>query len=114
TPIPSFVGPRQGIFTGMLFAITIGERDSEKAEIVKLIGKNGGEILEPGFEKLFSLPSTSDESAELLPLPHTAGIGFAAVLSDKHCRRAKFLQALALGIPCLHIRWVKDCIKQVK
>jgi hypothetical protein len=36
--------------------------------------------------------------------------GFAALISDKHCRKVKYLQALALGIPCLSSRWIKDCV----
>lgn len=114
----SMLVPRQsvgtGIFTGMLFAISIGDKDSEKKSIIKTITSNGGQILETGFEELFALPSASDSSSEMLPLPHTSDLGFTCVLSDKHTRRAKFLQALALGIPCLHIRWVKDCFKEVR
>lgn len=37
--------------------------------------------------------------------------GFACVIADKYSRRVKFLQALALGIPCLSGRWIDDCIK---
>lgn len=41
----------------------------------------------------------------------TESVGFACVIADKYSRRVKFLQALALGIPCLSGKWIEDCIK---
>jgi len=31
-----------------------------------------------------------------------------------HCRTLKYLQGLALDIPCLSYDWLKECIKQVR
>jgi DNA repair protein Crb2 Tudor domain len=32
------------------------------------------------------------------------------LLAGRHCRHTKYFQALALGIPCLSVRWVEHCI----
>ncbi|KKY17942.1 putative dna damage repair protein [Diplodia seriata] len=37
-------------------------------------------------------------------------LGFVALISDKHSRRAKYIQALALGLPCLSYHWLLDCL----
>ena len=36
----------------------------------------------------------------------------AVLLSDNYSRNAKFFQALALGLPCLAVRWIKDCVSR--
>jgi len=46
--------------------------------------------------------------------PEVQNLGFTAVIAPVHSRRAKFLQALALGLPCLANRWIDDCIKKGK
>ncbi|KAJ9639969.1 radiation sensitive protein rad9 [Coniosporium tulheliwenetii] len=42
--------------------------------------------------------------------PEAATLGFVALIADTHSRRAKYMQALALGLPCLHHRWLLDCV----
>lgn len=37
-------------------------------------------------------------------------LGFVALITDSHSRRTKYIQALALNIPCLHHRWLMDSI----
>ncbi|XTI87177.1 hypothetical protein V2W45_1387116 [Cenococcum geophilum] len=118
-----------GLFTNMAFAVSFTNQDSERDSISALILTQGGLILEPGFETLFQLsespalnnhpsPSKSpkkpraskDEPFALTP--EAAGLGFVALIADTHSRRAKYMQALALNIPCLASRWVRDCIAQ--
>ena len=118
-----------GLFTNMAFAVSFTNQDSERDSVSALILTQGGLILEPGFETLFqfsespapnNLPSPSkspkkpraskDEPFALTP--DAAGLGFVALIADTHSRRAKYMQALALNIPCLASRWVRDCIAQ--
>jgi hypothetical protein len=113
----------------MAFAVSFTNQDSERDSISALILTQGGRILEPGFERLFQIsesptpnnppsPSKSpkkpraskDEPFALTP--EAAGLGFVALIADTHSRRAKYMQALALNIPCLASRWVRDCIAQ--
>ncbi|EOD51228.1 putative dna damage repair protein [Neofusicoccum parvum UCRNP2] len=113
--------------------------------ISKLILENGGRILDPGFEVLFSTsgsdvasptktPITVSKSSKATPVdkkkaiahsssnladstsaaltlnPQTSTLGFVALISDKHSRRAKYIQALALGFPCLSYHWLLDSL----
>ena len=107
----------EGMFKNMAFAITNVDRTEDSKRVKDHILSNGGIILDNGFDELFSIPSlnrTTDpvhSSASSLHLTSQAQeIGFACLIADKHCRRAKFVQALALGIPCLATRWISDCI----
>ncbi|KAL1635823.1 radiation sensitive protein rad9 [Neofusicoccum ribis] len=139
TPIVS------GLFSGMAFALTLHGPDDERNSISKLILENGGRILDPGFEVLFSTrgndvasptktPITVSKSSKATPVdkkkaiahspsnladstsaaltlnPQTSTFGFVALISDKHSRRAKYIQALALGLPCLSYHWLLDSL----
>ena len=118
---------QSSIFNKMAFAITYpGDKDSYRNRVSRLILSNGGSILSEGFDELFestvNTPTTSLESpssrspANASPkLILTSGakkLGFTALIADAHCRKAKYMQALALNIPCLSGRWIVDCIAQ--
>lgn len=100
------------------------DHDAERQRVSKLIQSHGGALLEIGFNELFDFDITED-SLEDAAFPHTHGhlpslqvkpqwekAGFACVITNRHSRRPKYLQALALGIPCLAGRWVDDCVQQ--
>lgn len=118
---------RLGLFSGMVFAISLGDQDTHKSRLVKLISLNGGQILQDGFEELFEYPSSAPAvtQAETLSQAEVAeeviefclaskyeNTGFACLIADKHSRRAKYMQALALNVPCLSRRWIEDCVEQ--
>ena len=107
----------EGIFSNMAFAITNISRDDESKRVKDQVLSNGGIILENGFDELLDVPVLSrsnaldrNTSASFGMTPEAQELGFTCLIADKHCRRAKFIQALALGIPCLATRWVSDCI----
>jgi len=113
-----------GLFDGMAFSVTYNaNRDDEKQHVLGLIRKNGGRVLEKGFDELFDMNALqtgsvarNDDSGSLsggsnLTLTAAArGVGFACVIADKHSRRVKFMQALALGLPCISGRWIEHCV----
>lgn len=119
-----------GLFSNMLFATTfVGDKDSAlKNRIAKQVTAHGGSVVENGFEDLFeqldSAPTspkksigrsaaTSESFEHTLRLKWTTqGLGFTAVIADRHSTTKKYLQALALGVPCIHHRWISDCIAQ--
>ena len=134
-----------GVFSGMVFAISFGDNEFEKKGVIAKILANGGRILERGFDEMFkpatgakskptaaptttSIASDTEKEGESVDGNCASGasggdlswdiqngtdiVGFACVIADKYSRRVKFLQALALGIPCLAGRWVEDCIKK--
>ncbi|KAE8375919.1 hypothetical protein BDV26DRAFT_266887, partial [Aspergillus bertholletiae] len=113
-----------GIFAGMVFAVSYGENDEAKTRITRMILDNDGRILHDGFNELFDLPSSRPVvTPSKSPTPAvsnnqfrlTSGaedVGFACLIADKHSRRPKYMQALALNLPCLSDRWIEDCVAQ--
>lgn len=116
-----------GLFAGMVFAVSYVENEDSKSHVMKLIVENGGRLLRDGFNELFELPSSSTTAASPGKSPNLSSIddperpfhlisgaesiGFACLVADKHSRREKYMQALALGLPCLSGRWIEDCVK---
>ncbi|KAJ5759850.1 hypothetical protein N7520_007006 [Penicillium odoratum] len=111
-----------GIFANMAFAVSYTEDDGSKNRVLQSIRDNGGSILHDGFTELFEASSIlpfdvpargdKDQSGSLgLRLTALAeNVGFACLIADTHSRREKYMQALALGLPCLSGRWVEDCV----
>lgn len=112
-----------GIFANMAFAVSYKEDEATKNRITRLIEEHGGSILHDGFTELFEPSSilphdtpTKDSSAKktgstgmrLTALAESAG--FTCLIADTHSRREKYMQALALNLPCLSGRWVEDCV----
>ncbi|KJR81111.1 chromatin-binding protein RAD9 [Sporothrix schenckii 1099-18] len=104
---------------------------NKKKSLEGRIQQAGGRILPDGFEDIFQPPPTAagtnsistssrsraaldtvckGSSDELQLLPSAADSGFTALIVDGHSRKAKYLQALALGLPCLAPRWVTACL----
>ena len=107
-----------GIFSNMAFAITNIDRADENERIRNYITTNGGNLLSTGLDELFHIPplprttSPADPNADTSfhLNPSAKDVGFTCLIADKHCRTAKFIQALSLGIPCLSTRWVTHCV----
>lgn len=110
--------PSEGLFKNMAFAITNIDRADANARIKHLISTNGGLILSTGLDELFHIPalprttSPADTSADTSfhLTPAAKDVGFTCLIADRHCRTVKFIQALALGIPCLSTRWITHCV----
>ena len=108
-----------GVFSNMAFVLTSTAVDVDKEELSRVIKSNGGMVLGQGFHELFDYesadaPTSSQsrrQSAEGLVLkPAYRDLGFVALISDSHSRSTKYIQALALNVPCLHLRWVQDSL----
>ncbi|KAL7823848.1 hypothetical protein V8C26DRAFT_384041 [Trichoderma gracile] len=111
------------LFEGMVFAVSMSpDKESQKtrANLETKIKQAGGLILESGFEELFEpssvmsthdVPATANGSSLILS---KAGLhyGFTALIADKHSRKVKYMQALALGLPCLAYQWVITCLNK--
>ncbi|KAI1415341.1 hypothetical protein F5Y13DRAFT_187441 [Hypoxylon sp. FL1857] len=118
---------RTGIFEGMVFALSFQEgqvrknkdKQADKATIERMIRQEGGKVLSDGFHKLFKFdsfqavgntPAAHTLSSSLMLLDHDTG--FTALIADGHSRKVKYMQALALGIPCLAPKWIMNCISK--
>ena len=107
-----------GIFKNMAFAITNIDRMDENERIKSHVTSNGGRVLSSGLDELFHIPSLPRTTSPSDPDADTSfhltsaakDVGFTCLIADKHCRTAKFIQALALGIPCLSARWITHCV----
>ena len=117
---PTAIGNNSGsgIFRNMAFAITNIDRPDENERIKYHITSNGGRILSTGLDELFHIPALPRTTSPADPNADTSfhldpaakDLGFTCLIADKHCRTAKFIQALSLGIPCLSTRWVANCV----
>ena len=113
-------GPKQGLFNNMAFTLTNISQPTELERAKSLILAQGGRVLEDGFDVLFHVPvlhritspKKSDSDRDFHPTREAQRLGFTCLIAEKHCRRAKYIQALALGIPCLATRWISDCVKK--
>ncbi|KAK3645236.1 radiation sensitive protein rad9 [Elasticomyces elasticus] len=119
-------GSRTGtdMFAGMAFAISYGSNEKEREDVIGSILDNGGTILESGFDELFETPdlegvATTSPKKQSVDAEAHAGLtlkrkyrelGFVALIADRHSRRAKYMQALALGLPTLSKRWIEDSL----
>lgn len=114
-----------GVFTNMAFVLTSTTADVDKEAVARLIKSNNGLVLEHGFHELFDFESeeaptssqnrrrstsTCDGSNELVLKDAYKDLGFVALISDAHSRSTKYIQALALNVPCLHVRWIHDSL----
>jgi hypothetical protein len=112
----------------MVFAISFQDRQQpqkskdkslSKTNIESMIRQEGGKILGEGFNPLFDF-DTLPTSINAPPTPMLSSslklldteIGFTALIADGHSRKVKYMQALALGIPCLAPKWVTTCVSK--
>ncbi|KAJ9145597.1 DNA repair protein crb2 [Coniochaeta hoffmannii] len=126
------------LFDGMAFAISFqskqpgeskevhAEREKFAESLGAMIVQAGGRVLENGFIELFQSGSSRSVAASPIssmsssPPQATNGevnltaagrrLGFTALIVDGHSRKAKYMQALALGLPCLAARWITTCL----
>nr|POE87327.1 dna repair protein crb2 [Quercus suber] len=121
------------LFASMAFALSFSTNDDEKKSITHQIQRNGGIILEDEFDALFDIHDCegpinttpkkvaraerdqSPPAATVLRLkPHFQTLGFVALITDSHSRRAKYIQALSLGLPTISGRWIHDSVSPAK
>lgn len=121
------------LFEGMALAISFQSRKpgessdhfntrmESAAAIEKAIKGAGGRILEHGFDELFDVlpakPVTGNSTStqvepEISLTPEGRSTGFAALIADGHSRKVKYIQALALGLPCIASRWITSCLNR--
>lgn len=107
----------------MAFAITSTSDTVNKDGLGKLITSNGGLLVNEGFHELFDTNSydapASSPGSGIHPTSSPHGLTlkrkneklrFVALIAQSHSRSPKFIQALSLNIPCLHLKWVHDSI----
>ena len=96
------------VFKNMLFCLTSVE-GTRKEEITDLIKKHGGLLVDTGIDELFTYTKT--ETGLSLKC-NIVGYTFGALISNGHCRSAKYLQTLALGWPILADTFIDECVRK--
>jgi len=114
-PLPGLLAV-SGIFSNMTFAVSYDD-EQRKTSLGKAISADGGTLLGEDFHEMFDRQSPptppSRRAPQMDPLALNARFfnsGFVALIADRHSRKPKYMQALALGIPSLSGRWVEACI----
>ncbi|KAI9047209.1 hypothetical protein LZ554_008663 [Drepanopeziza brunnea f. sp. 'monogermtubi'] len=103
-----------GLFNNMTFAVSYVGHEREKNEATKLIFDNGGRILPDGFDSLFETPkSGASNDTDMILSQSAKSTGFVALIADEHSRKAKYMQALALGLPCISGHWITACVSKL-
>ena len=90
-----------GIFSTMVFALSFSDKARRK-KISELLVANGAIVLGDSFVEIL------DKNLDVRPQFTRAG--FTALITDGHSRKLKYMEALALGLPCLHDRWVETSV----
>lgn len=114
--------PKTGrLFEGMVFAISFSNqvKPQERTKLETKIAQAGGTILPEGFQGMFEQssvmntmsPVIDEDDALKLTKAHSES-GFTALVADSHSRKAKYMQALALGLPCLAPQWITACLNK--
>lgn len=112
----TYLSPSNGaLFSNMAFSVSFKEKvgaNTTRGDIESMICANGGRLLD-GFDSLFHTPSSSSDDGKeghICPAASAERLGFVCLITDSHSRRVKYMQALAINVPCLASRWVQDCI----
>ncbi|WKT40884.1 BRCT domain [Fusarium oxysporum f. sp. vasinfectum] len=109
------------LFEGMVFAISFSDqfKAQERKKLATKITQSGGIILAEGFQDMFEHSSimnatdpVMDEQDSLQLTKLISESGFTALIADKHSRKVKYMQALALGLPCLAPQWITTCVNK--
>jgi len=104
--------PSGSLFAKMAFAVSYSKHEDEKNEVTRLIVDNGGQVLQDGFDNLFETSKFNESEAGLTLSAAAKPLGFAALIADEHSRKAKYMQALALGLPCISGQWILACVSK--
>ncbi|KAJ4306613.1 radiation sensitive protein rad9 [Collariella sp. IMI 366227] len=128
----------QKLFENMAFAISFQSRKPGEttdqytsrmdfsSHLQKRLKQSGGRLLEHGFDELFephplTTPSSPASTTPSPPLPTTdtdteitltppAAPRLYRPHRRRYSRKVKYMQALALGLPCIAPRWVTACL----
>jgi hypothetical protein len=102
------VRPHSTLFRNMIFAISVSKG---RENLTKAVIMHNGHVVEEGLHEIFHMPD--DVEGDLVVCDDWTNSTFCAVIADGYSRKTKYLQALALGIPCLSSKWIDNCIRQV-
>lgn len=122
-------GEATGIFSNMGFCLSLSDEIGDKRALIEKIIKNeGGMIIDTDFQGLFEQGTRSTQESNAIaqrvskesrsiayPIHQPsfmslrqeyASLKFVCLIVERASRKPKYLQALALGIPCVFYNWI--------
>ncbi|KAI0831299.1 hypothetical protein BC628DRAFT_1353138 [Trametes gibbosa] len=119
SPAPSEGSKRKPLNkTGVVITTASTDAGSTREALVTAIRENGGVVLDD-WSALFEMQGTSSQrsqryvwKADDIRWTEREDVERAFLVSDDNNQKAKFLIALALGIPCLSVEWVKKILEE--
>ena len=89
----------------------------KKNAVVQSIRENGGSVID-NFDELINLKGAVATDQCILKASEVGWIGKPRItklflIANQFSQTSKYLTAIALGVPCLHIEWVEDSIQAV-
>ncbi|KAI8998642.1 hypothetical protein BD414DRAFT_475647 [Trametes punicea] len=105
--------------TGLVITLS-PNRDGEKERetLMADIRRNGGVVLDD-WTSLFAMDGTIAQKghrwclkADDIQWRDRSDVDRAFLISDEHTHKPKFLMALALGIPCLSVDWLRSIVRE--
>ncbi|KND93423.1 DNA repair protein crb2 [Tolypocladium ophioglossoides CBS 100239] len=109
------------LFEGMTFALSSqsDKPEQQRKRLESRVVQAGGSILKDGFQELFeqsaimNMANTMIDGDDHMRLVRSStNCGFTALIADGHSRKPKYMQALALGLPCLGHQWIAACLNK--
>ncbi|KAK6880188.1 DNA repair protein RAD9 [Candida tropicalis] len=94
-------------FQGMLFYMTNIEGERKEA-LKQTIESNGGILWDKDLYELFQFKKSKEKL--YLDSEKLGDFKFIALLTNGHCRKAKYIQTLALGWPIISEKFIDDTI----
>lgn len=110
------------LFEGMTFALSSqsDKPEQQRTRLESRVVQAGGSVLKDGFQELFEQSAITNTTNTMMvdwddPLKlvrTSSSCGFTALIADGHSRKPKYMQALALGLPCLGNQWIAACLNK--
>ncbi|KAL7283385.1 hypothetical protein ACG7TL_002815 [Trametes sanguinea] len=104
--------------TGLVITLSPNGDDKEREALAAEIRRNGGVVLDE-WTSLFAMDGTITQKGQRWCLTandikwrNRNDIDRAFLISDDPHQKPKFLTALALGIPCVSVEWVRNVVRQ--
>ncbi|QLQ82270.1 hypothetical protein HG537_0H00310 [Torulaspora globosa] len=107
------------VFENCLFVLT--GLNEDRQQLCDVIESHGGEILQIGFSELFDYEllkrNETGCTTYTLQLEWRRKVverkyRFACLITRRHLRSLKYLEALALGWPTLHWKFIRSCLQR--
>lgn len=114
-------GNAPDLFSDMAFVITMhpagksdGAKEKDKNQLSRDIAQHGGTVYD-SWDSLYAVQGKDNISGrkDIRWIAPRRGVTTVLLLADQPTQTAKYLMALALGVPCVSSTWVKDCLAGV-